>query len=344
MERNHLTAFEVGGFKKFARLKIEDIGQYNLIVGDNNVGKTSLLEALMCHENPHYFLDALDDIMLYVKRFNNLREPVLSYFFSTFGTTSPVRMYFREFFSGEPAKDLGFTKYSGYRFSTDNRSADNSSLHEIDSDNGQIKFHKKEVTGAGYFFNINIPYIPFGNYYTHELTEKYSEYIQVRVDKKSAFVHALRVLIPGLENIEVNAGFSSTPVLLIAEEGKNNLQPLGMYGDGALKIFRILLSIFSDKQIYSRLMIDELDAGVHHSRLTGFISALLTMSKDNQKQLFATTHSKECIQSFAHALKEKGLEAEGRIIRLADTPDGIMAYTMRYTEFENALNADSEIR
>lgn len=47
MENQHLTYFKVENFKKFDSLEVKDIGQFNLIVGDNNVGKTCLLEALL---------------------------------------------------------------------------------------------------------------------------------------------------------------------------------------------------------------------------------------------------------------------------------------------------------
>ena len=51
MENNHLTYFKVENFKKFDSLEVNDIGQFNLIVGDNNVGKTCLLEALLFDED-----------------------------------------------------------------------------------------------------------------------------------------------------------------------------------------------------------------------------------------------------------------------------------------------------
>ena len=51
MENSHLTYFKVENFKKFDSLEVNDIGQFNLIVGDNNVGKTCLLEALLFDED-----------------------------------------------------------------------------------------------------------------------------------------------------------------------------------------------------------------------------------------------------------------------------------------------------
>ncbi|MCX7999370.1 MAG: AAA family ATPase, partial [Leptospiraceae bacterium] len=43
----HITYFKIENFKRFESLEVENIGQFNLIVGDNNVGKSSLLEALL---------------------------------------------------------------------------------------------------------------------------------------------------------------------------------------------------------------------------------------------------------------------------------------------------------
>ena len=57
MENNHLTYFKVENFKKFDSLEVNDIGQFNLIVGDNNVGKTCLLEALLFDEDPQQLLN-----------------------------------------------------------------------------------------------------------------------------------------------------------------------------------------------------------------------------------------------------------------------------------------------
>ena len=57
MENQHLTYFKVENFKKFDSLEVKDIGQFNLIVGDNNVGKTCLLEALLVDEDSAQLLN-----------------------------------------------------------------------------------------------------------------------------------------------------------------------------------------------------------------------------------------------------------------------------------------------
>ncbi|MDP5170014.1 MAG: AAA family ATPase [Bacteroidia bacterium] len=50
----HISSFKLTNFKQFKSLALDNIGQFNLIVGDNNVGKTSLLEALLVHYDPTF--------------------------------------------------------------------------------------------------------------------------------------------------------------------------------------------------------------------------------------------------------------------------------------------------
>ena len=46
-----LSTFEIHGFGAFEHLKLDRLGRVNLFVGKNNVGKTSLLEALWVYAN-----------------------------------------------------------------------------------------------------------------------------------------------------------------------------------------------------------------------------------------------------------------------------------------------------
>src|SRR5882724_7432714 len=94
MEDNHLASFEVSGFKKFNNLQVENIGQFNLIVGDNNVGKTTLLEALLIDRDYTKFIDRISDIMVFVKKFTYPNNPFFEHYFSDSLTSYPKTMKF----------------------------------------------------------------------------------------------------------------------------------------------------------------------------------------------------------------------------------------------------------
>jgi AAA15 family ATPase/GTPase len=336
MEDRHLVSFEVSGFKKFTDLKIDNIGQFNLIVGDNNVGKTTLLESLLVDRDYNKLAKNLFNIMFHVKKFKNLTSSFFSYFLSDVTDLQTQEISFKLF----NKNDYFHLKYQ--RLKNDDFIAQYSNSYPVSGSTParpvQISFNEPAAD-----FDLNIPYIPFGPLYNHELTRKYSDHIQLFVDKKEKLIDSLSHLIENIKNIEVNASYSHYPILLISEKNKNKLSPLATYGDGTVKLFRILLSLFSSDS-YNRLMIDELDAGVHHRRLKGFIKSLIIVAKEQKKQIFATTHSKECIEYFAQAVKELRFEEDARIIRLAETKSGIKAYTYNYAQFENALEAESELR
>src|SRR5437016_14639170 len=62
-----LDSLEIEGFRAFRHLRIERLGRVNLIVGKNNVGKSSLLEAIQLYASRGYppliweLLDARDE-------------------------------------------------------------------------------------------------------------------------------------------------------------------------------------------------------------------------------------------------------------------------------------------
>jgi AAA15 family ATPase/GTPase len=338
MEPNHLESFEVSGFKRFNHLKVDNIGQFNLIIGDNNVGKTSLLEGFFA--NPRYgrFIDSLASINHHIRNFKNPTDHFLRDFFNNSTPGSPQNM------------DFLLTEVSGDFENIRIRKTENDNIIIVNPIKNKL-LTAGETSGVSlsFSFNINsfaisIPFVGFSQLYSHDLTSIYSDNFQGVVDKKERLLSALSTMIPEIKNIEISISHSTSPILKIEETGKNRLIPLAFYGDGTLKLLRILFSLLSENQDYNRLMIDELDSGIHYSKLTEFIKSLVSVSCKEKKQIFATTHSKECIESFTNALRETGMESEGRIIKLADTKKGIKAYTMLFEEFENAVLAESEMR
>ncbi len=340
MEDNHLKSFEVSGFKKFDDLKLEDLGQFNLIIGDNNVGKTSLLEALCSSNYLDVFGKSLANINLHIKKNQNLNKSFIHQYFCNEKEGFPQTIIIIE----KSNKEYTIKLTRKNENEVYGLSIINSQMHLVNEDEigNSLNFNNDFI--SKYSFDLSVPFIPFGALYQHELTEEYSKYIQQSVKKKERFISALSNILKRIKNIEVNSSLSSQPVLYIAENYKDALSPLSNYGDGTVKLFRILLSLFGSNFYYSRLMIDEIDTGVHYRHLKDFLKSLFQVAKEEKKQIFATTHSKECIENFTKALEETGMQDEGRIIRLAETKNGIKAFTMRYAEFENALMAESEIR
>jgi AAA15 family ATPase/GTPase len=347
METKHLSYFKVDNFKRFKSLEVKDIGQFNLIVGDNNIGKSSLLDALLFDENNYnkfqYCLwNSLEwkNIKIKDSKINNLvfflnnKNFPIKYSFSYAYNNRENQLSVRTRLKSELNRDE-LEKLAGlliiYR--------DSQHLLEFTlNSKSELIFVSDDGVGIG---DDYIPLITFNMIYRDDLVDFFSE-ISIETNNLKRLEIDLKSFIPNLESIEVNNALTpQQPVIAIRETGKD-LISLSQYGDGTIKIFRYLLEL--EKCQNNRLLIDEVDTGIHYSRIKEFFIKVLRGAKDKNVQIFATTHSKECIEYYTKALKELGYENEGRIIRIADTKSGIKAYTMRFPEFESSLSVDSEIR
>ena len=89
--------------------------------------------------------------------------------------------------------------------------------------------------------------------------------------------------------------------------------PLKSLGDGAARIFAMALSLANSRGGF--LLVDEIENGIHYSIQRDFWRMVLQTAHENDVQVIATTHSRDCIKSFAQAAHEYQ-EVEGNLIRL----------------------------
>ena len=93
---------------------------------------------------------------------------------------------------------------------------------------------------------------------------------------------------------------------------------MNFLGDGFKRIFYIALKALSLKG--KRILIDEIEIGIHYSKMKDFWVNIFNICKELDVQLFATTHSQECIEAYVEASKEVG-EKDIRLIRLQGNKD-----------------------
>ena len=352
MDTKHLSYFKVENFKRFDSLEVKDIGQFNLIVGDNNVGKTTLLEALLFDEVDHNQCLINFAYSLYKKGIllpNEKNYDFLEFFLSK--KNRPLHFSFK--YNHAETNSLIVVKKLYSEIESNklqelqlsfllNPNSGNGELNfAIEFDNGVDKDYKFTSHVPLNFHNVNAPFLSFNITY-EEHREFFFSQLSISTQKLEQLITDLKLFIPDLVSIENNQALIPQRFIVAIRENGKDLLPLAQYGEGTIKLFRYLIKLnsFADR----RLMIDEIDAGIHYSRMKDFLKKMIQTAKNKDVQIFATTHSKECLAYYTQALQELGYENEGRIIRLADTKSGIKAYTMRFEEFDNALYGNNEIR
>jgi AAA15 family ATPase/GTPase len=117
---------------------------------------------------------------------------------------------------------------------------------------------------------------------------------------------------------------------------------LSNFGDGLRSLFSIIIVLLTHKE--KIVFIDEIENGIHYSLLDDLWEIILKISKEQNVQVFATTHSKECIESYARVAKK--LEDEDvTYIKMSKQKDGsIYAGVREYKILENSISQDHEVR
>ncbi|ELR70294.1 hypothetical protein C900_03979 [Fulvivirga imtechensis AK7] len=333
MQKEHLTSIRLDNFKRFDALEIENISQFNLILGDNNVGKTSLLEALLFNKN----LNVLCENLLTALSYKNFGGPAIRY--------ENIKYFIRDIEENTSNVLFKFDYFAqtseNYQLTID---SSNVSLHCI---TGLLNEKKDQNVSPSKEFHVagfnSIPYIPFYKGHDFDLVNLYSNHIQKNRERKEQLISALRTIAPDLDNIEISLP-AGKPILVISQKHSNSVLPLAIFGDGALKLFRFFIEIIVFRN--TRLMIDEIDTGIHYSRFTEFWGILLQTAIENNVQLFMTTHNKECIQYFDKAIRQLGCESDARAITLVENPKehDVKAFTYTFDQLNHALEVGNEIR
>ncbi len=154
---------------------------------------------------------------------------------------------------------------------------------------------------------------------------------------------ALRIIAPGLADLNFVStplsGRDRVPVVKIID----NDEPLPLYslGDGMLRALSISLALVNAKD--GILLIDEFENGIHYSAQTELWQFIFKLAHRLNVQVFATTHSQDCIEGFQKAAQEN-TEEEGMLIRLALLEDDVIATLFDKRKLGIATREQIEVR
>ena len=117
---------------------------------------------------------------------------------------------------------------------------------------------------------------------------------------------------------------------------------LNEFGDGLGKFaYFIMFFLVNEKSI---VLIDEIENGIHYTNLDKLWEIILTISKQQNVQVFATTHSKECIESYARVAK-KLEDEEITFFKLGRNDEGkLKGMVYPYDWFIDSIEQEEEVR
>lgn len=110
-------------------------------------------------------------------------------------------------------------------------------------------------------------------------------------------LESLRVVEPRIERIAAISREARSGGFVLRLEGNDQRLPLGSMGDGIRRL--LALSACLARSANGTVLIDKIDTGLHHTVMTKMWKLVVETALRRKVQIFATTHSMDCVNSLA---------------------------------------------
>lgn len=361
-----LRDIAIQNYRLFKDFQIDGLAQVNLIVGMNNSGKTSLLEAI-------YLLVNQNDPGRLTEILENRGEMTVERFAAK--TTQPIDYQILQLFHGRqvlPNKviRIGSQRDRQLNLQISLRSSERSSqiaqqkmplmddttdseapilelVFDYGKDTTALKIPVRDDGAVGY---KALRWLSRETHQHQFLTTNNLGYDDLAglwdtvqlTPEEDRVIEALQTLDPAVERIGFASRHMSNNVIRLKLRSQPEPIPLGSMGDGMRRILTLAITeIVAEGGV---LLVDEIDTGLYYRAQTNLWRLLIQTAQRLNVQIFATTHSLDCVQAFQAALSEETNEEVGKLFRLSVRSDSIqpVAYTAR--DLEIAIQQEIEVR
>ncbi|HYW11929.1 MAG TPA: AAA family ATPase [Longimicrobium sp.] len=361
-----LRTIEVEGYRGIGRLQLPRLGRVNLVVGENNAGKTSFLEAVQLYATrtprtvlasilrertdfrPRFRPAAYDEVT--PEQVSAVVESVRSLFYGSFsglvgnairvaatddpGPALVISLPWATSTTGEETGGELLELFLGPESPLVHIER-GGKLTELSLD-WFLKRFGIMLTGT----SQSTAFVPAQGFDRARLAEMWDQ--AASAGYAPQVEEALRAVIPALERVYL-LGEPASGGRSVALQLSDTVRPVPLtsMGDGTNRVFGLALACVRSRG--GVLLVDEVENGLHHTVQLEVWECLFKLAEELNVQVFATTHSWEAVVGFQHAANRS--PAEGMLYRLERQPDGNID-PVAFTEADVAIAArhDVEIR
>ena len=350
-------SFEIHNFKCFRELKLDKLARINLIAGMNNVGKTALLEAIFLNNgiyNQELFLR-----LSHIRgvEFLNLTpqswdEYPFSSFFYKFNISDSIELLSEDTITGYRSTQVNVSTNStstepAIILKLEHKEENRSIVYNLTISNGSISFGPVPSIDFGSVYN-SPPFPIFETiFYDSKITIDPQQQAEIYgklqiVGKENDVWKILKLIEPRL--IRIASIATARNSMLYGDIGIGHFVPLHLMGEGMVHLANFVLKIANTSN--KVILIDEIENGLHYSVMTNVWKAIASTAKEYNTQVFATTHSWECVLA-AHEAFESSETYDSdfqlhRLDRLNDDDIKVVTYNKR--SLTAAIKAGLEVR
>ncbi len=315
------TEFRVQRYRTFQDLELKHLSRINLFGGKNNVGKTSLLEALFIFSlpsnadllfrvnafrgvtgfelNTHNHPDLLETLGIDALFYDwNLTQRIhLSGHHQTYGSnTFSIRAKEKETVLALDAKvDVSPLAKESQFF-----------LEVLDETTGE-RLTQLSLRGEKLEFPVEVSKFRHQTYFFNSKIQEPSQEVAKRFSKileegnKGFVLDALHIIEPRLKDIQILYKYGQPQVS--GDLGNGKYRPIIMMGDGLVRALQLTTAFIEAQD--GVVIVDEIETGFHYSVQKKLWEVLNHLSKQFNVQVFASTHSAEMIQAAHLAFQDE---------------------------------------
>jgi hypothetical protein len=348
-----VESLEVSNFRGFERLELHGLRRINVIVGENSSGKTAFLESVFLAGG------GSPEIALRLQAQRGLGQP-----FQVTLDRASYESLWKHLFHGFDQKKVISVQLVGSPANTRSvivaySEQDSFTLplgkaglaspfivpvtFEWKDSRAEVYRAQPKITEQG--INIagvgeTMPIFLFSSAMSLNAAEIASRFSELDTQGKSgAVVAGLKEIFPYLEGISIQV-ISGVPTLHATLSYSELKVPLGLLSGGINKLVGILLTLVSRPQ--SVVLIDEIENGFYYQLLPSIWSALLNSCKQHDAQIFASTHSEECLRALLKCVGEN--EEEFALIRTERKKGRCTAQVFGGRQLHSAIEQNIEVR
>jgi AAA15 family ATPase/GTPase len=312
-----ITSLEIKNYKCFKDITLSNLSRINLFSGSNNVGKSAVLEAIWL--NAGFFNPTLP---LYIYGFRNWPKiqnyQLMLDLFRGYNYDNKIGLKCK----GE--SDLDCREHSIQAFDTDtpisgNRS-DSNSFDSVVRNEKELrletkiknyddllksKLSLKKGQLAGEAVKGRFPNSVFVTVKSQEFSDdEFDAFTHLTEEgKQELLIKSLQEFEPNLEDIQIASTAGQKSFYVRVSYIKNRQFPINQLGSGIQHLLRCVFAIVRSQD--GTVIIDEIENGIYHKNLGIIWEQLLILAEKFNVQIFASTHSYECIREAHNALKGK---------------------------------------
>jgi len=327
-----ISTLELQQFCGLEHVRFENLGRANLIIGGNNTGKTSLLEALVLLYGTQNQLNQLP------RTFRELPQKGqdLGSGFWKFLVRGEDIAHFKLQADAETLS--GSLNQGNWTFSKPGGNQAKPQPLVTIAPNGNVGVHRGNEP-----FKLSILSTKQSDPAT--ISDLFNQIAPLNPENETKLEDLLRQSIePRLRRLRYAKPQGTQTHLVYVDLGEGPMLPFTQLGQAFARTLQVYCEIFAERP--KVLLVDEIENGLYYEGLEDYWKGLMAVLEDQDVQLFATTHSRECMEAAHRAASSLGNDPLRflRLDRRIDDPAKIVATSFGREEMETAIEFNREMR